>query len=194
MIPPISHIRLTLDQPPDVSKRAWRRVKKEAHFEQGMHWHQRMLPLHFRAGARRRYGYDPRSAAYERRKNRLHARGRIAGRGGADLVYSGESRRTLRQSRVVTSTPSKARITMLAPAYFKTRFLKQDVRDPETGEILRNKQTGQLLRARFTAQPDKISETVRTTGDERRELSTLLHREALDRLAKVRAKTTKVIR
>lgn len=49
-------------------RRAWLQISKEAWTEAGDHWHEKILPKHFRQGAAAEYGYAPRSRAYMKQK------------------------------------------------------------------------------------------------------------------------------
>jgi hypothetical protein len=109
-------IKLTFDRPPDFSNRGWKEVLRGAMRAAAEHWHAEMLPRHFERSARERYGYQPRTAAYQRRKIRS---GRATG--GVDLVYSGLSRDSALKPPRIRAYPSRARLELLVPPYIKMR-------------------------------------------------------------------------
>lgn len=63
-------------------------------------WQRMFAPGHFEPAARSKYGYLPRTAAYERRKKRIKGH-------NVPLVWSGDSRRTVK-TRFATPTVSKS--------------------------------------------------------------------------------------
>jgi len=76
------------------------------------YWHRKFLGKHFRAGAAARYGYKPRSPKYIRRKkNKKHH--------SQPLVWSGDTRKSVRTSIRVGGTSKQATGRMVAPWYIK---------------------------------------------------------------------------
>lgn len=117
MIPTIS--LTVIHQPADVSIRAWRRAKREAHEIQGVHWQQKFSGRHFKRGARSRYGYQPRTRKYQAKKRRLAKAGAIP-RSDADLVFTGNLRRAARLASI-RGYPSRVQIEKNMPRYVTRR-------------------------------------------------------------------------
>jgi hypothetical protein len=112
-------IKLTFDRPADFSRRGWREVLRGAMRAAAEHWHAEMLPRHFERSARERYGYQPRTAGYQRRKVRDVQRGKAAG--GVDLVYSGLARDSALKPPRIRAYPTRARVELLVPPYINMR-------------------------------------------------------------------------
>lgn len=74
-------------------------------------WHRTFMPQHFTLRGKVLYGYQPRTAKYERRKARLHGHRK-------PLVFTGQSERQARQFVRVTGTSKKATATMKMPKHF----------------------------------------------------------------------------
>lgn len=86
-------------------------------------WHKKSYPSRFKSGARRKFGYAPRSAAYNKRKQKVHGHRR-------EMVWSGELERTStkrisiksRKKGEATSAPTGARGGVGGPMGFVIRF------------------------------------------------------------------------
>ena len=118
------HIQMKFSRPPDFSKRGWKEVMREANRRTILHWHKEMLPRHFKADAAGRYGYRPRRVWYVRQKHYKPA-----------LIFSGRAARAVQGTPLVKAFPTRARLTMNAPAYYKIR--RRDKRPPLIEETLR---------------------------------------------------------
>ena len=70
------YIRILETRPPEVTYRRWREIRHGAFRVMGMHWHQHMLPDHFKPNAQQVYHYEFRTKEYERRKAWFRAKGR----------------------------------------------------------------------------------------------------------------------
>lgn len=112
-------IKLTFDRPPDFSKRGWNEVLRAAMRAAAEHWHAEMLPRHFQRSAREVYGYQPRTAAYQRRKVREVMSGKAAA--AVDLVHSGLTRDSAVKPPRIKAYPTRARLELLVPPYIKMR-------------------------------------------------------------------------
>lgn len=148
-------------QPPDVSARKWREFSREAHREQGLHWHAHLLPLHFTPQARFRYGHQPRAAKTRERKRKAAAAGKARDGGLIDNVWTGLLRQSLQSVATVRAFPSRVSIQMLGPRYITMRPFKSN-------------------------QPDKAAEITAVTDDERRTLERILSEGITRRLAAYR--------
>lgn len=82
-------------------------------------WHKQIFPSHFTPGAETRYGYEPRTEAYKKKKRRL---GRGQGRYVAN-IFSGKSARWMTSTGTISSTSKTATVHMPAPAYFRNPFI-----------------------------------------------------------------------
>lgn len=112
-------IKMTFDKPPDFSRRGWQEVKRGAMRAAAEHWHAVMLQRHFAQSARGRYGYQPRSAKYQRRKVRAVMSGKA--KSGHDLVFSGLAMESALKPPRIKAFPSRARLDLLSPPYIKMR-------------------------------------------------------------------------
>lgn len=109
-------ITITFDRPPDFSKRGWREALRGAMRAAAEHWHAAIMPRHFERSARGRYGYQPRTAKYQRRKMFSGA-----ARSGLDLVYSGRARESAMRRPLIRAYPTRARLDLLVPPYIKMK-------------------------------------------------------------------------
>jgi len=141
------------------SVRAWRTIMKEAHVAIGARWHKRMLPLHFKRGARNRYGYAPRKDKYKRRKARLERSGRIQGFGDQDLVYTGLLKRSALGLASIRGFPTRAKIDLTLPSYARVNFMP--------------------------GRPQLANEVLAVTPDEHQTLGSVLSREIARRFKKL---------
>jgi hypothetical protein len=113
----IVYIKIDLRRNPDeFSIRKWRRICKGAMEAVGRWWHGKMLPKHFEPSARGRYGYQPRSARYDKLK---HIQGIHA-----DLVgptnkehQGGEMRRQTMTIVEFRAFPTRMTVVVHGPAY-----------------------------------------------------------------------------
>lgn len=111
------------DAHPDLSRRELHRVARAAHRSVGVKWAVDILPEHFGQGAGSRYGYTPRTHAWNRRKQQAKRFGKSEGGYGDDLVFTGELRRQVLQSARfnIDDYPSRVTIRMTGPKYFTLR-------------------------------------------------------------------------
>ena len=103
---------------PKAMKASLRPIVKEALQDMGALWHRRYLPQHFRPGAASKYGYQPRSAAYMKRKasRKRHQR---------PLEFSGDYKREVSRKAVLSGTSKRVRVVMdVGPAWYATRTWK----------------------------------------------------------------------
>lgn len=93
------------------------------------HWQRSFSQRHFRSGAKARYGYQPRTAGYNKRKRRRFGHAQ-------PLVWTGESRRWARTRQaapriVKTAFGLQGRLAIKMPRYFyayrKTRAASDKV-------------------------------------------------------------------
>lgn len=116
------------------SKRKIARAHKGSNAAVGNFWANRLLPGHFTAAAKRRYGYHPRGAKYEQLKQKIV--------GHRDpLVLSGDMRDMILSSKQVRAFPKRVTVRINGPRYL-SEFRRNDteksllpVRDvtPRTG-------------------------------------------------------------
>jgi len=103
-----------------LSVRDVRRIRKAANRATALLWHRHYLRRHFRPGADVKYGYPARSPKYLDRKRRRASRGHYVKEGGnAPLVYSGLSRSRMMRPPTIRAYPTRARVDMAAPSYFR---------------------------------------------------------------------------
>lgn len=96
------------------SDRAFDRVAKAAHDDMAHYWHERLLPRHFTQGAAAKYGYQPRTEKYLKRKRRLAAIGKVKSP-VRDLVYSGRGQASLRARVNIRVFPTRFSVRMQSP-------------------------------------------------------------------------------
>ncbi len=94
-----------------MKQREWNEIQRGVWAGVGRYWHTELRPKHFTRAGAAEYGYQPRTADYQRRKARQF--------GHQDpLVFTGESRRRTRTARIVpfaTATRVGVRVRMNAP-------------------------------------------------------------------------------
>lgn len=126
--------------------RKFARCAKEAYEAMGSLWHDKILPLHFARGAKHRYGYQPRSQKYRRRRARLGVAG------DTDLVFTGDMQKQMQQFATIRGFPTRATVNVSAPYYMTLR--------PNTFA--------------GSSQPDKFKELSGLTGADYKQLETKL--------------------
>lgn len=97
------------DKPPRVLRKAWTEARKEGFAESVGYWHSEYLPGHFYRSAIAKYGYQPRTAAYERRKQRVKGHRN-------PLHWSGLLKRSATTSIRISSTSKSGTGTFRATA------------------------------------------------------------------------------
>lgn len=105
---PAQKVAVSFSPDPDELDRNHRRYLNRAHRKAAELHHRRHMREHFQPGAIAKYGYAPRSAAYQRRKKRLYGH-------NLPLVYTGNTRRTILSQRTIVATARYARLTMRIP-------------------------------------------------------------------------------
>lgn len=101
--------------------RKQRKVMTETHRDMGAHWDATYLPMHFRRGAGRRYGYKHRTHKTKKRKERLAERGIVQEGGKVDLVWTGLLKRSMLTSHSIRAYPSRVVINMPTTSYVSSR-------------------------------------------------------------------------
>jgi hypothetical protein len=112
-----------------MSQREWNAIQRGVWQAVGRYWHVHFRGKHFTRAGAVEYGYQPRSAEYQRRKARQKHH-------QDPLVFSGESRRRTRTGRIVpfaTASRVGVRVRMSAPALsFRRNSQAPDMRDELT--------------------------------------------------------------
>ena len=102
--------------------REQREVLRGVMVDMATDWSTRYVPKHFTESASRKYGYQQRSAKYQRRKRQLAARGAAARGGRVDLVMTGQLERMIMASRFnIRGFPARATVTLNGPSYFRIK-------------------------------------------------------------------------
>jgi hypothetical protein len=94
-----------------MSQRDWNEIQRGVWHAVGRYWHVHFRPKHFTRAGAQEYGYQPRTAGYQRRKAK-------AKHHQNPLVFSGDSQRRTRAARIVpfaTSRQVGVRVRMTAP-------------------------------------------------------------------------------
>lgn len=107
---------ITYEKPPDVTLKELRPAVKEALQRTVLEWWRRYMPGHFRNEAKGKYSYQPRTAAYEKRKARQKGHRR-------PLVWSGLAERQAKRYAKTSGTSKRATLSMDLPGYFY-KYLK----------------------------------------------------------------------
>ncbi len=111
-----------------MSQREWNEIQRGVWQAVGRYWHVHFRPKHFTRAGAQEYGYEPRTAAYQRRKaKQKHHQ--------EPLVFTGESRRRTRSARIVpfaTASRVGVRVRMSAPNLSYRRANTPDMRDELT--------------------------------------------------------------
>jgi len=149
---------------PRATAKAFRTATKEAYFELLQTWHRRFLPGHFAAGAVGKYGYQPRSAAYMRRKARTKHHQK-------PLVWSGETLAAVRRRVDIKVKATRHEATGVA-----SMFGPQHLYAYRKGR----------------GASDKAMEMVSTTDGELVAFAQLIERKVARRLDQVRTVTRRV--
>lgn len=137
------YFKIEVNEDLELSVRAQRAALKSTWNEIGLMWQRKFLATHFTTQAYARYGYSPRTPAYNYRKQREAKQGKgVEGGGLLPLVYSGLTRRNVigilhRQS----AYPSRVTIHLTTPSYITTNYkpasVKANGRDmPQLGKEL----------------------------------------------------------
>lgn len=162
-------VLVQLDRPPEVTIRAWRDITRSSHAEMAERWYTEFMPLHFRQDAAAKYGYQPRSAKYLKRKQQRGsagiARTGIEAGGRLPLVYTGLLRRSARAFVQIRGFPTRGVVTMALPAY----------------ATIKPYQSGR---------PNLAKELTTVTRGEQFVLSTSLQTSIVNRLSRLRAPRT----
>ncbi|MCP4571478.1 MAG: hypothetical protein GY838_03935 [bacterium] len=121
-------ITTTYEQPPDMSKRFFKKAMRAGHEAMARMWHKLFLPLHFRRNARNRYDHQARKPKYVKKKRFFGKAGRpapggvrVRHGGEVDNVWSGDLERNMREWVTVRAFPTRATATMHGPRYISMR-------------------------------------------------------------------------
>jgi len=123
VIPIRTHISVQV--PAGLSKRGWRRLTKESFAATAEHWRTKIMPRHFRPGARGKYGYQPRKPGYRKQTERQRRRKLLStvawaiktGRAipaalNADLIYSGRLRAQMIELSAARGFPTRGIVSV----------------------------------------------------------------------------------
>lgn len=169
MIPPIL-IKIRMERPPEVAVRRWNEITRAGHEEEGRHWHQKMLPEHFKPYAKFKYRHRRRTRKYLDRKLKLAQAGKVLEGGQIDNVAKGAMRRAIQSTGVVRAFPSRVSIKMIGPRYMTFRSIAD--LDEETKKKIR---AGRVGKGKFSGdQPDKPKELLTVTAPEEKKLAEVL--------------------
>jgi len=95
-------VKYTINKPKILKAATWRQILKQSWFETARYWFRNILPKHFTRSGAQEYRYQPRTAAYMRRKAR---------KGHQDpLVFTGRLKRTAMNVRDIRHTAKGATV------------------------------------------------------------------------------------
>lgn len=156
--------KLIEKRPVGVLRDKWREICRKAWFIVGDYWFRNFLKRHFTAQAKYTYKHKPRSSKYRRNKERLASRGKVAMGGQVDNVFSGAAMQQITSQAIIRGFPTRVKVVMLAPPYFRIRF--------KAG----------------SSQPNKKREIVATTDDEQRILKRIMREYITKEIKAIRDK------
>jgi hypothetical protein len=109
-------ISITYEPPPSKYARALHKVTKEVQREAAQHWHDRILPEHFKPGAAERYGYarrvKRRKLLRRKRRTKPHPLEHLP------LIHTGAAMEDILSPPYIQSFPTRVNINLAAPSYF----------------------------------------------------------------------------
>jgi hypothetical protein len=117
-MPVLIRVQMTTDGGAEVSARAHSRAMKSTMEAVGKHWKRHMLGRHFRSGAATKYGYQPRTNAWQRRKLRSSIRASDA---HLPLIFTGTLKRMVLRSNIIRAYPTRATVELPGPRYLTAR-------------------------------------------------------------------------
>lgn len=94
---------------PAMNRRDYSKVAREALGAIGLEWHDKFLPLHFKRGAKSKYGYRERTAKYNREKRKRHNHTK-------PLVNTGDMQQELTGAASIRPTRQRVSVNMFARA------------------------------------------------------------------------------
>ena len=106
-------IRMVLEEkgtPRQLISKLRTRILKAALERGGDYWHDRILPRHFRPGARHKYGHRRRSKSYQRKKEKIF-------RHNIDNVWTGRMMDQVTSGRWLSGTAKRITVRMSVPWY-----------------------------------------------------------------------------
>jgi len=112
------------------SAKAWRAVSRDSWEAAGDHWHDKILPKHFKPGAAREYRYKRRTAAHQAKKQRMFGHRR-------PLVFRGDLERQVLRLRDVRGVADNSKrrgavkIKLSGPAQFRPFRTLKDLNKPD---------------------------------------------------------------
>lgn len=95
---------------PAMNKRRLNQVLKEVWKKVGAFWHAELLKKHFTEAGAAEYGYQPRTADHQRRKQRRFGH-------QAPLVFTGQMKRQALRERRVSATSKGCKVKLRLPPY-----------------------------------------------------------------------------
>lgn len=104
---------------PRLGVRFQRQAFRESFEDVGNYWFRHLLPLHFEPSAFRRYGYQKRSTSWNKRKDKLKARGKFVAGSETPNVATGRGREEFTRFSTVRAFPSRVKVVTVGPRYFR---------------------------------------------------------------------------
>jgi hypothetical protein len=123
----IHHVRILETRPIGTTIRRWREIRHGTMRVMGTHWHQEMLPDHFKPNAQNVYHFQRRSKAHIERKAKGAVRGRdgnrrVDPRAGTDfLTFTGRLREQVLQVATIRTFETRFKLTMPGTPYTPSR-------------------------------------------------------------------------
>jgi hypothetical protein len=111
-------IRATITHDGELSARAHNRVMKGVMGDVGEHWNKHIKGRHFRSGAATKYGYQPRTSAWVKRKSRSPI---AASDARLPLIFTGTLKRQVLRSKTIKAFPTRATVELQVPSYVTSR-------------------------------------------------------------------------
>ena len=149
---------------PTIGVKRLNAITKQGFANVGLYWDEHMLPNAFAAGAARRHHHKPRSRKWREKKVALAKVGVGEEGGTRNLVFTGETRRSIQDYAVVRAFPRRVRVTMIGPRYIT--MTPKDPNMPNMGAEITHCTPGQVRRL-MAVMHDSIMRGINTTQDTR---------------------------
>jgi hypothetical protein len=156
--------KLIEKRPVGVVRDKWREICRKAWYIVGEYWFRNFLKKHFTTQAKHTYKHKPRSKRWLDTKEKLAKRGKAIMGGQVDNVLTGDAMRQITSQAVIRGFPTRVKVSVFAPSYFRIRF--------KAG----------------SSQPNKKREIITTTDEEQRILKKLMRDHITKEIKAIRDK------
>jgi len=146
---------------PSIGVKRLNQITKKAFSDVGAYWHDQMLPDAFAPGAVYRHEHQPRSRKWKNKKLRLASHG-IGEEGGTrNLVFTGMTRRSVKEYATIRAFPRRATVNMVGPRYISMQPKNPNM--PNMGQEITHLTEGQRQRLMKVFR-DTVMQGIRATN------------------------------